>query len=597
MGPSITLHLDRVSPARSADLIEPWIPNQYPHAKAALKSGIDLSIAFFASFCGDRVTLNAWNGYKIGTCLTDFTRHFQRVEPVVDFMFGNVNPLVDRVNLASLAGHFPEVVQSWIAGHHHPLFPTSAILDFSKNLGIAPPYDFVNLTAWIPKLNSDSTPTGFSPSFFFDLSLVIQNWVFDTVTATANETCASSDWQNCTFTGKYDPLDRLFSDDYGTLVQQKTIGLVDKVALYTSLSGFLMQKLDTEHVGYLSDDIKNLITIVISLLDTTSYAQNVVNQVLEKPYSVSDTEDSLKSIQKQGLSELAAFAANVIPNRDQDTKNFIQRIQKEVLTPDKSDYTLDQLGITAFIYLYDLIENMRGDYLAHYPIPVRVDGPTDYIQRRDFVESLPSILHDHFPSIYDQCVQWGFEKTCGVVFTEVLPGGDDKTGEIETYEVDVVTLTSVLLESMMNRCDVDHDGKLSANLIKGVDEKQCMVEASTALAQRLMRANIVGDNNTAETWINLVKGISFVRWAAEGAISRGTLQGIAWKALPPASLFSGPATLGSVLSLAAEFMSPDKTKAIAANTVGPSRGPGDELLYHHELTDHFLANDTKSLRH
>ena len=140
----------------------------------------------------------------------------------------------------------------------------------------------------------------------------------------------------------------------------------------------------------------------------------------------------------------------------------------------------------------------------------------------------------------------------------------------------------------MNRCDPNHDNKLSGRILNGFNEKHCMIDASTALALRLMRSNIVNPNDGAETWIKLVHGVPVVRWAAQSALEKGTLHGLIWTALPPASWLSPPATLGSVLSLAAEFMAPDKTKAIDDGTSGPVKSAGDELLYHHELTDHYL---------
>ena len=50
--------------------------------------------------------------------------------------------------------------------------------------------------------------------------------------------------------------------------------------------------------------------------------------------------------------------------------------------------------------------------------------------------------------------------------------------------------------------------------------------------------------------------------------------------------------MGSVLSIAAEFMASDKVKAIENHTVGPTDSAGDELLYSNQLTAHYLPSSS-----
>jgi hypothetical protein len=580
-----------------ADLITPWIPNTYPHAKAALPSGLRLVVSFISSLCGDRVEANAWNGKKIGACMTEFTSHFDPTSPIIDFMFGNVNPTENRSALAASANQFPESVHSWLDGHHHPVFQNSLITDFSTALGIPAPYDFMQLTLWIPKLNSDSTATTISPTFMLDLGTVAQTWVLATLAATNNEMeCRQSAWQDCTYAGKFDTLDKLYSTEYAQLIQHRNLGLVSKVALYQSLSEFLMSKLDTAHAGLLSDDIKDLIDLAVSVLDSSSFAQNLVARLLENPVSDSTAEDTVKKMQRQGLSELAAFASDLLPDRG-SSQNFLTKIAGQFYTQSEPVYTMDELGITALIYSYDLISNLRADYFTHYRMPTRTDGSDTLVKRRDIVANLPSILHDHFPNIYSECIKWGFERTCGIVYTEILSTPDAGKDEIGVSNLDVLSLTSILLESMMNRCDVNHDGLLSDNILNDFNEKNCILTVSTTLAQRLMKANIVGANNMATALIDLVKGVPLMRVAAEGAISRGTLNNVVWKSIPPFSLFNQEASLGSVMSVAAELMSPKKTKAVENHTVGPIKAPGDELIYEGRLTHGFLPGMNGYGRH
>jgi hypothetical protein len=249
---------------------------------------------------------------------------------------------------------------------------------------------------------------------------------------------------------------------------------------------------------------------------------------------------------------------------------------------------MDRIGLTAFIYLFDLVGSLNSDYLLRYDLPVKSEGTLRFVNRRKIIESFPKILFDHFPRLYNECVAWGFERTCGVVFDEILPNSLPGRDDLETYELDVITLSAVLIESMMNRCDRNSDDSLSGSPIDGYDEKTCMITVSTALAKRLMRAGFVDQDHQTEFLMKLTNHFFIAKWAAKAALARGTAKGIAWFALPAANWLTGPASLGSVMSVAAELMDPAKVKAVETGTDGPVDSFGDELLYHNRLTDYHL---------
>ena len=66
------------------------------------------------------------------------------------------------------------------------------------------------------------------------------------------------------------------------------------------------------------------------------------------------------------------------------------------------------------------------------------------------------------------------------------------------------------------------------------------------------------------------------------AVTRAGKVGGAWRAE------SRGISLGSVLSVAAELMDPDKVKAVETGQDGPVDSYGDELLYRNRLTDYHL---------
>jgi hypothetical protein len=561
-----------------ATLINPWIPEDHPHAKHAMNSAFDMGISFFASFCGDRVDNANWNGKKIGLCLHEAADHFQSMKPTFDYILGNLDPLEQRESLKTSAADMPVKIKSWLEGHNHPSFPTSKILEFSKQLDVPAPYAFFELISWLPLLSEKSTKESFNPLFFVGLSSTINHWIQNFLTATEKQSCHVP-WRECVFTGEFLPADQLYSAEYATLIRSKNLAYVNKIALYDSIAEFMMRNVK-------DDAVHELIQVAIRLLDSNAFANNVISRLQEKPIDSSNTEDSLKKIKRNGLAEVAALVSELIPMRDTEGRSVLRELSSNLSNTEKKyGYTLDKTGVTAFLYVYDLIGSMRDDYLTHYDLPVYAEGTTLRVKRKKVMAMLPQMLADHFPRIREQCDEWGLERTCGVVFSEALPSPGAGRDDIETYEIDVVSIAGILIESMMNRCDRNGDGEISSNILDGFDEQHCMLTASTVLVTRLMHANILREDSKTVTLMNIMTKLFPVRWAAKNALSRGTLKGIWVHAIPPFSLIQKPATLGSILSLAAELMNTDKVNAIEADVIGPVEKPGDELIYHHQWSE------------
>ncbi len=577
---------EALTPTEMADLLRPWVPDEYPHAKNSIESGLSLTIGVISSLCGDRVDSTHWNGKKIGTCFAELTEHFKPTAPVFDFLFGRLNPFTQKNELNEANARLIRDIKSWLDGHHHPAFQTVLVSDFSKKLDIPPPYNFFKLAEWLPTLNKASTPAKLDPTLFIDLGGIISNWALNFQTATAKENCSLYNWRKCDFKGDYDAADQLYSDEYATLIRSKNLDYIYKISLYDAAAKFLLSKLDSEREGH---QVQALVTLVIRLLDSNAYIYNVVNRALEKPVDPSSIEDSTKNIRREGLAELAAFAADIVPERGKDHQGMIRRLARTAVGEGETiPYTVDRLGIIAFLSIYDLITNLREDYLKKYDLPVQVEGPNDYVKRKMIMEALPKMLNDHFPDIYQQCVAWGFERTCGVAYTVLLDSPDKGRDDLQTYEIDFLSLASILIESMMNRCDQNGDGVLESQLKFGFDEKSCMINLARNLVIRLMNANIVKPDPKTKRLMDWVQKIGPVRWAGKVALRKGTIRGLGIQYLPPFSLVSRGATIGSVLSLAAELMDSDKVKAIEAGVEGPPGDPGDELIYLGRLTERYL---------
>ena len=584
---------DRLSEEELRSTIEPWIPQKFPHAIKALPSGITLINEVFGSLCGDRIEIGYWNAKKNGDCLIALTEHFSSTAPVFDLIFKKINPLTKTEELNESNRTFVSKFETWLKDHHHPAFKTKTVADFAKQLEIPEPYHFFQLTEWIPKLNPESTAESFSPTFFITLSKVVHNWI-DTFQKSLSDSekeqqCYKRDWSKCEFKGKFETVDRLFNDEYATLIRVKDMGFVFQITLYDSIAHDLLTKLDQDQNGLLEDDITDLITIIIRLLDSNAFAQNVVNRILEKPVTLKNTEASMNNIKRHGLAEVAALASELIPDRDSSQRTAIRQISSQVYDTQKyHTYALDRLGITTFLYVFNLLMELRQQALDTYDFEPESIASTTWIKRKKIMELMPRMLRAQFPRIYNECITQGFERTCGVIYSEVLASPEKGSDSLEPFEIDTMNLTSILLESIMNRCDRNKDDKISTSALDGFDEKDCVISISQTLVTRLMNANILDEEKKTRTILKIVKWLPPVKWAAKVALQRGTMNGISWRAAPPFSLASRPATLGSIMSLAAEFMDPAKSEAIDNNTEGPQTDAGDELIYMNRLTKNHI---------
>ena len=571
------------------EVIQPWIPEQFEHAKRALPDGIHLLNGIFASLCGDRIDAGFWNALKNGGCLIELTDHFEATAPVFDLIFNHLNPVKQKNELQHANSVLVSKMESWINGHQHPSFRTGLISELATTLEIPAPYHFFQLTEWIPKLDSFSTAEEFNPRFFIRLSNVVESWVSAFLhaleTSEGKSFCTKSDWSKCGFEGTFEPADLLFNEDYATVIRVRDYGFIYEISLYDAISGFLLESLDRDQNGILKEDITDLITIIVRLLDSNAFAQNVINRLLEKPVTIQNTEASINKQKRHGLAEVAALASDLIPKRGGSQRSILRQIGSQVYDSEKSHtYALDRLGITTFIHIYHLLMELRDQALKTYDFQPEKTGTTDWIQRKRILELLPRMLKAQFPRIYEECMKQGFERTCGVIYSEVLASPEKGSTVLEPLEIDSMNLTSVLLESMMGRCDRDGNGELSASLLDGFDEKDCILTVSRTLVTRLMNANILEEETKTRVLLKVLKWAPPVKWAAKVALQRGTLKGISWRAAPPFSILSRPASLGSVMSLVAEFMDPAKTEAIDAGIDGPQIDPGDELIYRGRMT-------------
>ncbi len=574
-----------------SQLIGPWIPETLPHLKASVPSGVNLTLSFLASLCGDRIDSKKWNGKKIGVCFEQMVEHFKPLAPEFDFIAGALDPLQQRAELIQSNDQLVPLVTAWLKDHHHPPFSLVRISDLANDLHIQKPYNFFKLTEWLPKLNPKNTTALFAPEFVIDLANLINHWVGKLIQVTEKQVCTQKKWGDCLFTGNYDTLSQIYNEEYGTQVRIKNLNLVSRMAFFEAIVQEVFDALDPDHTGYLGVQIKDLITVAIRAVDSHSFLDNTLRRIQELPVYDSNVEEDLAKIEKFGLSEVAALAGSIIPQVS-DYRTGWQKLASNFTNHDKSiPYTIEPLGLTSVLYVYDMISELRNDYLTRYHFPLRVTSPNDaFIKRITIVKAIPQILFDHFPRIYNACLDFGFEESCGAVFTQVLPNSDPGQDDIQPYQMDMMTLTAILAESIMTRCDRNQDDLIRSNILDGNDEKTCVLKIAQALVTRLMDAGIMDKNEKIKNLVNLVTGTKFLRYVGKQALGEGSFAHALEHVLTPLRFKSHPGTLGTILGLTADAMDSDKIKAIKNGTLHEEQnaGIGDDLVYLRRMSQTYL---------
>ena len=314
---------------------------------------------------------------------------------------------------------------------------------------------------------------------------------------------------------------------------------------------------------------ERLIRLGIQLLDTATFLENILAQLRELPVDESSAERSLEPHPVGALATLLRIGSEILPERKAPV------------------FAIDTAGLAAWFEVYDELRSLNPRALLDCGVAFRESPRGKFLKRRTVMECLPRMIKEGFPRTYQECVGRGFERTCGVVFDEILPNPDPGSIELELHDADIIPFAGLLFERIYRHCDSDKSGTLDAGGFR-TSEKRCVVDLGVRIAEALMEAGFVKSSGKARRLLGWIRRPVPASRIAESALARGTLEGIPWYRQIGSVFERMPASPGSVLSLLAEIMNADKTRAIEADQTGPVDSPGTELLYHREMSRRFL---------
>ncbi|NDG85722.1 MAG: hypothetical protein EBX52_11900, partial [Proteobacteria bacterium] len=313
------------------------------------------------------------------------------------------------------------------------------------------------------------------------------------------------------------------------------------------------------------DQAEQLIRLGIRLIDTTTHLSNLIRAIRELPLDPSSVAHSLAPHPLPGIGELLQIGSDLLPDRE------------------AAPAGLDATGLLAWMRLYERLRSLNPRGLVDCGVEFRDDSRGKFLKRRTVLECLPRMVRDEFPRVYQDCLNWGFERTCGVVFDEILPNPDPGSIELEVHDADIIPLAGMLFERIYDFCDENRNGLLEAGGVRA-GEKRCVAAVGVRIADALMDADFVKSTPKALRFLGWIRRPGPASRIAESGLARGSLSGTSWYRLLGSLFERMPASPGSVLSFLAEIMNTEKTRAIDLDQTGPLDSPGTELLYHRELS-------------
>jgi hypothetical protein len=362
--------------------------------------------------------------------------------------------------------------------------------------------------------------------------------------------CINTQWTECAFVGESRILSRYFDRNVYATSNEKTLGLLSRTIFFQKLGDWLAVKSENRPSESLNETTPNkLLSLIPKIIDSGSLIQSILARIQERPVEKSSLIENLKPYATSGLEDLLNLASEVLPDRRIAPRSHVA-----------TSSSLDGTGIASLIYTYDRVRSMNPRTIQGLGIPIRAHGSDQWVIRKTFMNALAPLLKQDFPRIHEACLNFGFSRTCGIVFDEILSDPEPGREDLEVHDLDIVPFAGIIFERLYHHCDLNQDALLSSNRI--LNEKKCVVEIAARVAQGLIKAGFIKTEPRVQRLLNLTQKFFAASWTAQAALSQGSFRHLRWYSVPSSRIFRNPASAGSLLSLLAEIMAPEKAAAI-----------------------------------
>ena len=601
-----------------ANLMQPLLPESSPHLRAGIAPLVRIGVNITMSFCGPGYKESVWDGQRVGDCLDRAIDHFNQLEPYIDFLLGN-RSISNKADLASLfasANRLGPLAHEWFDSSDRVSINMNLWYDLGDSMGFKDSQSAVmNILRWLPKFSPHSTAEKIHPEVISLLADAYQEADVGVLSSADAFAACPGYWLDCrldletlkSLKNKGNPSIKTVWHIRNPYFAQDTLPMSGSnfryILLLHAFAGKIIPVFDRDNDQTVevsqrdsSNEVLAMLAAGMQFADTQTFFLNIWNALNEKPVSSLGAADVLKPFRLPGVTELLALVADVLPDRSDD-RHLLDNGLFGSLLGHKQAMKIDKIGLASIIWTIYSVGELEESFLKQgLKVRTTEDG-SRFVDRRSIVASLPSMISKTFPRINKACVDGGYSKTCGVVFTQLLPNPVDGTnGENNDYDLDILSISALFMEGLIEKCDRDGNGSLKSEILIGDDELDCAFRTVKTVVDRLMDSTIMDNNRFARGMLKVINATSLTRVVGKAAMSRGTLHGIVFTGTV-LSPFYQKATLSSLLHLTAELMNEDALKMLekglkpADNEVFISsqelwppknekvRAPGDELIF------------------
>lgn len=588
-----------------AELVRLFLSPESAFSRAAFEI-FEVAHGLIKATCPQQELKNAWHTQSLAQCLYDLKSYLYPGEEWVDYLLNEelslerVEVTVDSVNVT--AG----LLRKWFRNPSLSKISTRPWIRLAQRLEVQVTDSSLNSIRWISRFVPDSDEYFISPMAVPEFFEVYRNYltmVFDGYRPF--RICSYGDakkWKDCIPTLNEEQIRSSESlrvaisvknPSYGQKVRPLNGRVYDRLMLLHAVSGKMVQVFDEDGDGLVSlekqtsGELYDLISFGLEIEKNAAFFATLWQTIKGKG---DDQEDEPKpdgplgtpvedpeipifySYDRAGLAEVVALMGESMTIRTRKAWSLWEEVRDHLSINPSTEVQLDQEALTSVLGLIDSLASFNAAYLNIELTPLRSREPIELIEdekepgeylipRHKFMDSVPDMLYAHFPRIFYSCMEFGYERTCGPMIDELIPGESGSDELVHISNLHVITLSMAAAEAFLDRCDYDGNGRLSQAILDGNDELDCLVTRIRDSALRLMNARIVESTGWAKTLLDLVNLIGPTRLIGKIALIRGTTKHL-WLHAPlhPVKLWRRDTTMGRTIGLLSEVIAPDEVE-------------------------------------
>lgn len=613
----------RMEPEEMAQSMVTLLDIQDRDFRLASSPAAELGVNLLNMLCPTFSEKDVWDFKATASCLQLGAEHFRPGAAWIEFMLNPVDDMSPQQVMAIKKSITALTIQvkSWFEQPSLSPLETARIIELSRRMGAKPPENLIESLRVIRNFKGQSTEETIYPEairYFFDITVQAQLPILDGmplfVDAVRSGNCREPDtkyWTDCVLkdygraskeSAAIDLALRVKSTRHGITAAPLDGRTFSRIMILHALSGKIIDVFDDIDNGsrdYListdlddeQDELVQLITIGVTAGETVSRFIDNFSRKLRHLKVPDESSLNLSRWDVKGFARLVTMTNEILVRRTPEEHNVLEKVVANLvnLFPGSNKLFLDQLALTAVLATVDALPQYRHAYLhpegfraefasrepempksAHanaYQIELVPEPETEdfLVERASLIKNLPKILKDQFPRTYAACNKFGFDRSCGMTFDELLPAAPAGSRFIHANDLDLLTIVAVSMEGVIDSCDSDGDAKLSVDLFDGNDELDCGFHRVKDVVQRLIESRILNvkaaDARRAKFLLNAVNSVFLTRIAGKVALVRGTTKNLVLNY--PLFLFYRTATMGSMYGLVADIANPDRAREIA----------------------------------